>query len=123
MNMPAAKGVAKNRLIVARIVAVIMAFGWLLYSVRLVRTGWDTPFPHEFELSDQKIQQAIAWSVWTIATPLWFLFEYYLFNMAYPVPPQGELDKFKHNQQLSGKCWLAVAAILLALYFGHGMKP
>ncbi|SRR5260370_40278081 len=112
-----------RRLTVARILAFVLACCWFSYSLWLVVKGWDACFPREFHISDCKIQQAIAWSVWTIATPVWFLLEYYLFDTSYPVPPPGLLEKFKHNQDLAGKCWLAVAGVLLALYFGHGMKP
>jgi hypothetical protein len=112
-----------TRLNIARITAFILACGVLSYSVLLVGKGWGLCFSHDFRITDYKVQQAIVWSVWTIATPLWFLFEYYLFNKSYPDPPDSLLKRFKNNQELASKCWLAVAAVLLALYFGRDMRP
>jgi hypothetical protein len=114
--------IAPYAFVVARIVAVLLAVYWFIHSVRLVKAGWGMCFPDHFNCKDPKIEQAIAWSVWTIATPMWFLFEYTLFNLAYPNPPKELLEKFKYNQDLAGKLWLAVAAVLLALYFGRDMK-
>lgn len=112
-----------ERLPIARITAVVLACCWLSYSLWLVVKGWGASFPCDFQITNYKIQQAIAWSVWTIATPVWFLFEYDLFNKRYPDPPAALLEKLKYNQDLTGKCWLAVAAVLLAFYFGRDMKP
>lgn len=107
---------------VARITAVVLACCWLSYSVWLVVRGWGASLPHDFHITNYKIQQAIAWSVWTIATPVWFLFEYYLFNKFNNCDSDDlpkAVEEFKHNQELAGKCWLAVAAVFLALYFGR----
>lgn len=107
---------------VARITAIVLACCWLSYSVWLVVKGWGAALPQDFHITDYKIQQAIAWSVWTIATPIWFLFEYYLFNKFEQKNPYNSpkaVEEFKHNQELAGKCWLAVAAVFLALYFGR----
>ncbi len=112
-----------NELTIARITALLLACCWLSYSLWLVVKVWSADPQHDIDIAKYKIQQAIAWSVWTIATPVWFLFEYYLFNKKNPNPPKGLLQRFKYNQTLAGKCWLAVAAVFLALYFGRGMKP
>jgi hypothetical protein len=111
------------RLKLIRISAVVLATCWFSYSLWLVVKGWCLPFPNEFHVANYKIQQAIAWSVWTIAAPVWFLFEYYIFNQSESKATPELLEKFKNNQDLAGKCWVAVAAVLLALYFGRDMKP
>ena len=108
---------------IACVTAVVLAGCWFIWSVWLVYQGWGAHIPERFELCNPKILQAIAWSVWTIVAPLWFLLEYELFNRAYPNPPDGELAKLKYNQDLAAKLWVAVVAVFLALYLGRDLKP
>jgi hypothetical protein len=116
----AVSSLPSKQLTIARITAFVLACCWFFYSLWLVVKVWGTDPQHEVHI--YKIQQAIAWGVWTIATPVWFLFEYYLFNRENPNPPKGLVQRFKYNQTLAGKCWLAVAAVFLALFFGR-LKP
>jgi hypothetical protein len=44
------------------------------------------------------------------------------FKLTYPHPVDGQLERFKYNQDLTSKCWLAVTAVFLALFFGKDIK-
>jgi hypothetical protein len=44
----------------ARVTAACSAIIWLAYSLWLVKDGWKMPMPDKFEVSNVRIQQAIA---------------------------------------------------------------
>jgi hypothetical protein len=60
-----------------------------------------------------KVQQLIVWCLWTISIPLWFLFECWKTKKN-----MEKLERLKYGQQLAEKFWIAIAAILLVLFFG-----
>ena len=110
------KDKAKTLLIIVRVVAVVGAFCWLGHSACLVKTGWGVPLPQQFVRGNVKVPQAMAWTVWTVLAPLWFLLENSIFN--YTGASKTEREQFKYSQDLAAKVWIAVAAVLLVLYFG-----
>jgi hypothetical protein len=106
-----------DKIIVARLVAVILALAFLVYSLTLVRAGWTAKWPATFDIHCVKIQQVIVWCIWTVFPPLWFLLEFALFKFQDP-----NFEKLKYGQDLAAKIWIAVAAVLLVLYFGKDIK-
>jgi len=54
---------------------------------------------------------------WSVLPPLWFFFE---FHNVRAVKGRQELKKTKESQQLAGKVWAGVVAILSVVYLKDG---
>ena len=55
-------------------------------------------------------------AAWIVLPPGWFCIEYFLIFKKYALP--GSFASFKHGQDVAAKFWLAVGAVLSALYVG-----
>jgi hypothetical protein len=53
--------------------------------------------------------------IWTIGPPTWFGVEYVLFRKIGAQPPE-RLGELRMGQELAGKFWAGIAALLTALY-------
>jgi hypothetical protein len=68
-----------------------------------------------------KSYQVLKWimyGAWVIGPPIWFCWEFFYFRT------HGRpecFEAFKYGQDLASKVWLAVAAILGALFFGKAL--
>lgn len=56
---------------------------------------------------------ALHLAIWTVAPPLWFLFELSRY------PPSASLERFKYTQELAAKLWAAVLVVML-YFFADG---
>lgn len=58
--------------------------------------------------------------IWTIAPPMYFWFDYYVLWYVEGLNGNRQfatLEEFKHGQELSRNLWLAIVALLAAVYF------
>jgi len=101
---------------IARLVAIVISIVLLGASIDLAVKGWDAVWPTTFDLHNIKIQQAIMWCTWTLFPPVWFLLEFAVFNF-----DEDRLEWMKYAQDLASKFWIAVAVVLLAVYFGRDL--
>lgn len=103
----------------ARGVACCLAGTWFAACVALGAIEWNIGiFLGQFVSSNMDLLKKLAMAVWTIAPPLFFLYEHYLFGVHNPAAPPETTERFRRGQDLAGKVWIAVAAVLLALFFG-----
>src|ERR1700730_6015965 len=101
-----------------RAVASVVILSISAYSFYLACRGWNASWSNPGDVH-VKICQVVAWCLWTILPPSYFLFEYWIFTNAYP-PTQDSvllLDRLKNSQDLASKVWLAIATVLFVLYF------
>jgi GNAT superfamily N-acetyltransferase len=101
----------------ARYIAAATALLLLVLSIFLVLVGPLKPLPGSLGWANSKVLQVIFWLTWSVLPPVWFLFENSLFWREIPAPDQALVDRFKHNQDLASKLWIAIAAAFLLLYF------
>jgi hypothetical protein len=68
--------------------------------------------------------KAALLSIWTIGVLLWFFVDYhYLIPLAARAKPESDfMNRYKAGKELGEKVWLAIAAVLLGLYFGDIFK-
>ena len=86
----------------------------LVASLAFAVCGWGL----KIQDGGVKIYQAFVLGAWSLLPPIWFWFEYiFLFRNAFPEAEQSKLDRFKYQQDLSSKIWLAAVSVLLILYF------
>ena len=57
-------------------------------------------------------------AVWTVGCPAWFSFEWGYLMRGGKGTSDRWFNRFKYSQELASKVWLAVTAVLAALYFG-----
>jgi hypothetical protein len=57
-------------------------------------------------------------AVWTVGCPAWFTFEWRYLMRGGKGASSRWFERFKYSQELASKFWLAVIAVLAALYFG-----
>jgi hypothetical protein len=96
-------------------IAGVFSTAALLGSLYFARYGWG----QKIETGGRvKILQVIVLVAWTLLPPIWFWAEYiFLFRGAYPNEEKHKLESLKTQQDLSSKIWIAVASVLLILYF------
>jgi len=56
-------------------------------------------------------------AIWTIGVPIWFWVEYTFLASEEEKNDSVSFKRLKYSQELASKIWLAVAAVLAALYF------
>jgi hypothetical protein len=102
------------------VVGVVSAVA-LLLSLSFAKCGWSKGINCN-DCGHTKIYQAVVIVAWTLVPPIWFLLEYtFLFprtclNLDKDTY-KDKLDRFKYQQDLASKIWLAVVSALLILYF------
>ena len=89
----------------------------LAFGVYLTGAGFGKPWPGTWQWSSPKIQQVVVWAAFTILAPCWFTLEYFIFG---PFTDE-DLAQFKHGQDQSAKIWIAVAAVMLTVFFGKDL--
>jgi len=107
----------------ARYIAGGAAIIPFVISLVLIPLGWLEPLPKDLEHWTVKTWQVVFWLAWSIVPPGWFVFENWLFGRQIPAPEKDVADRFKYNQDLASKVWIAIAAALLVLYFGKEIRP
>lgn len=85
--------------------AIIFAFGSLFF--------WSAP----------DWAKKLVLAIWTVVPPIWFLVEWQVLLKSGAGKDKEWFERFKHSQELASKVWLAVAAVLAALYFGDKFHP
>lgn len=95
---------------------------WVIFAIGLIAAvaGGITVWAMYRTPADAKrpewAKSALIW--WTILPPLWFWAEYWLLCRSDPCASKvGELDRFKHAQELGRNVWLAFVALLAAFFF------
>jgi hypothetical protein len=108
-----------ERISKARIAAATIAFLFSIASFIFAYTSWHDTWKCEPYF---KGAQVVIWCIWTIAPPVYFIFEYGMFTNAYPPIPDNKqtpllFERLKTGQDIASKVWLAIATVLLVLYF------
>jgi hypothetical protein len=66
-----------------------------------------------------KVAQALVLCFWVLIPPMWFSLERW--ERRKELKDDGEFARFKYNQDLASKIWLALVSVLLVLYFGKDL--
>lgn len=67
-----------------------------------------------------KVAQAIVLCCWILLPPMWFALERWMRSKDL-ASNDKTFDRFKYNQDLASKIWLALVSVLLILYFGKDL--
>jgi hypothetical protein len=81
--------------------------------------GWGTHCYLPNHREDLKTLVLPFLALWTIAPPMFFWFDYFVLwhlEKMHKTSQFADLSEFKHGQELSRNLWLAIVAILAAIY-------
>src|SRR3954452_19255274 len=84
------------------VLAVVLTIGAAVYYIRSHWAPWTL----------DEILIAVAFGLWSVGAPLWFLLEWHRYKFKNSIFNKEEFDQFKHSQDLARNLWVAVALVL-----------
>jgi hypothetical protein len=106
-------------------IALLVALAAIFFSLVLAYLGRRSPIPSEPTAEWPLIKkiQLVVLVAWVLVPPLWFSFEYTFCFLPGRLYCAGvDFEKYKYDQDLTSKAWVAVSSTLLLLYFGKDIQ-